>query len=401
MAIDVEAVRRDTPGCQERIHFNNAGASLMPQAVLRAVTDHLELESRIGGYEAADAERERIEDVYQMAARLINCGRDEIALFENATRAWNAVFYAIAFQPGDRILTGRAEYCSNYMAFLQVARKTGVEIVVIGDDKDGQIDLEELGRTIDGRVKVISLTHVPTSGGLVNPAKAVGRIAREHDVLFLLDATQSVGQMPIDVGEIGCDFLSTTGRKFLRGPRGTGFLYVNRERIDALQPAVVEVGAAGWTATNAFTFKAGARRFETWEVSYALQLGLGRAIAYALDQGVSAIWERVQVLAAELRRRLATIDGVLVHDLGSTRCGIVTFTARGVASEALLAELRARSINVDVSTAEDSRLDFEARNLRPIVRASIHYFNTLEEIGRFCVVVEQLSRQLGVREAVS
>jgi selenocysteine lyase/cysteine desulfurase len=398
-ADQVEELRRDTPGCCERLHFNNAGASLMPRPVLAAVQRHLELEARIGGYEAADAERERIEAVYASAARLVNCEPGEIALFENATRAWDAVFYAIRFAPGDRILTSRAEYCSNYMALLQVARATGAEIVVIGDDADGQIDLAELEAGVDERAALISLTHVPTSGGLVNPAEEVGRIARRAGTLFLLDACQSVGQMPIDVQAIGCDFLATTGRKFLRGPRGTGFLYVGAPRIAELHPASVEVGSAAWTATNGYTLKRDAKRFETWEVSYALQLGLGRAIDYALELGLTAIWERVRDLAGELRRSLTGIEGVSVHDLGVNQCGIVTFSVENLETNRLIGELRKHAVNVDISTVEDSRLDFEARELSPMVRASVHYFNTEDEVFQFCRLVEAERSRLS-RESV-
>jgi selenocysteine lyase/cysteine desulfurase len=391
MTIDLAAVRDDTPGCWDRIHFNNAGASLMPRPVVETVIRHLELEARIGAYEAADAESERIAAVYRSCARLVNCGPDEIALLENATRAWDAAFYSIPLVAGDRIVTGRAEYCSNYMALLHVARRTGAEIVVIGDDADGQIDLDELRARVDERVKLISLTHVPTSGGLVNPATEVGRVAGETGAMFLLDATQSVGQMPIDVAEIGCDFLATTGRKFIRAPRGTGFLYVSRRQIAELHPPAVEVGGAAWTERDGYTLKEDAKRFETWEVSYALQLGLGRAIDYALQLGLESIWERVRSLGDLLRRELTAIDGVRVHDLGATKCGIVTFTAAGFDAERLFRGLRAQAINVDTSTPEDTRIDFEERNLAPMIRASVHYFNTEDEIGRFCAAVEALT----------
>jgi cysteine desulfurase/selenocysteine lyase len=399
MTIDIERVRTDTPGSRDRIHFNNAGASLMPRRVIDTVIRHLELEGRIGGYEAAEAERDRIEDVYRSCARLLNCRSDEIALLENATRAWDAVFYALPLRAGDRILTGRAEYCSNYMAYLHIARERGVKIVVIDDDADGQIDLDALRNALDRRVKLISLTHVPTSGGLVNPAAEVGKIAREAGVAYLLDACQSVGQMPVDVETIGCDFLSTTGRKFLRGPRGTGFLYVARERIADLHPHIVQVGSATWTETNEYVLKADARRFETWDVSYSLQLGLGRAVDYALELGIHEIWERVGLLADRLRKRLATIDGVSVHDLGKTRCGIVTFTTRDISAEHLRANLREASINVEVSMPEDTRLDFESRRLPPMIRASVHYFNTTDEVDRFCETVVALAGRttLGVR----
>jgi cysteine desulfurase/selenocysteine lyase len=393
MTIDTAAVRADTPGCRDRIHFNNAGASLMPRPVVETVIRHLELEARIGGYEAAEAERERVAAVYRSSARLINCEPEEIALLENATRAWDAAFYSIPFAAGDRIVAGRAEYCSNYMAYLQVVRATGAEIVVIGDDARGQIDVAELRQRIDDRVRLISLTHVPTSGGLVNPAAEVGLVAREAGIFYLLDATQSVGQMPIDVAEIGCDFLATTGRKFIRGPRGTGFLFVRRSRIPELHPPVVEVGGASWTERDGYTLKGDAKRFETWEASYALQLGLGRAIDYALELGIEAIWERVRTLGDLLRRELAAIDGISVHDLGVKKCGLVTFTDRSVDTELVARGLAAQAINVDISKPEDTRLDFEARNLEPMIRASVHYFNTEDEIARFCAVVEEIQAQ--------
>jgi len=385
--IDIEAARRETPGCEERIHFNNAGASLMTRPVIDTVIEHLELEGRIGGYEAADAEQQRVARIYDSAARLVNADPSEIALFENATRAWHAVFSALPFRAGDRILTGRAEYCSNYMAYIQVARATGAVVDVIEDDEHGQLDVARLASAIDERVKLISLTHVPTSGGLVNPAAAVGRVARAAGVPFLLDACQSVGQLAIDVEAIGCDYLSTTGRKFLRAPRGTGFLYVARERIEQLAPAIVEVGSAAWSSTDGYTLKPGAKRFETWEVSYASRLGLGRALDDALGHGLDAIEARVTRLAAALRAQLAELPGVTVHDLGRVKCGIVTFGHDDVGAEALKTLLAQRAINVDVSTPEDTRLDFEHRHLDPMVRASMHYYNTEDEIERFCDAV--------------
>jgi selenocysteine lyase/cysteine desulfurase len=386
--IDVEAAREATPGCRARIHLNNAGASLMTRSVTDTVIAHLELEARIGGYEAAEAEHERLEAVRASAARLVNAQPDEIALVENATRAWHAVFGAMRFTPGDRILTARAEYCSNYMAYLQLARRDGVRIEVLDDDEHGQIDVEALEQRIDDRVRLISITHVPTSGGLVNPAADVGQVARAAGVPFLLDACQSVGQMPIDVEAIGCDFLSTTGRKFLRGPRGTGFLYAARERAEEMEPPVVEVGSAAWTARDDYTLKPGARRFETWEASHASRLGLGRAIDEALDLGLDAIWERVSALAALLRERLGAM-GIPVRDTGLVKSGIVTFAVDGLPAGDLRAALRRERINVDVSTPEDSRLDFEDRDLDQLIRASVHYFNTEEELDVLCDAVRR------------
>ena len=390
--IDVEAARRDTPGCLNLIHFDNAGASLMPRVVMEAVVEHLELEARIGGYQAADAERDRVEAVRASVARLINATPSEIALLENATRAWQNVFYAFDFAPGDRILVGRSEYSSNYLACLQVARATGAEIVVVDDDEAGQIDVDALRRTIDDRVKLISLAHVPTGGGLINPAAEVGRVARDAGIPFLLDATQSVGQLVIDVEEIGCDFLSATGRKFVRGPRGTGFLYVRSERLEGIHPPMVDTRAATWVSRDAYQLRDDARRFETWEVSYALQLGLGRAVDYALALGLDAIEPRVISLARSLRATLSEIPGVSVHDTGRRQCGIVTFSVTDRPAGEVVASLEALGANTHVAGLQDSRLDFEHRGLPDLVRASVHYYNTEDEIDRFGELVRAIAK---------
>ena len=313
--LDVARLRRETPGTQEVIHLNNAGAALMPQPVLDAVIAHLQLEARIGGYEAADAESERIEGVYRSAARLIGAAPDEIAVVENATRAWDMAFYSIPFQPGDRILTSRSEYASNVISFLQVAQQRGASVEVIPSDESGQVDVAALERMLDARVRLIAVSHVPTNGGLVQPAEAIGRVARQAGVLYLLDACQSVGQLPVDVGAIGCDLLSATSRKYLRGPRGVGFLYARRGMVEQLEPPFLDLHAARWVAPDRYEIRPDARRFENWETNYAAKLGLGAAIEYALGVGIAAGWQRLRALAEHLRAQLMEIPGVQVHDL--------------------------------------------------------------------------------------
>jgi cysteine desulfurase / selenocysteine lyase len=382
MTFDVARARRETPGCETVAHLNNAGAALPPEVVTDAVVGHLRREARIGPYEAADEAAERIEGAYGAIAELLGCDRDEIAFSENATRAWDMAFYSIGFGPGDRILTSRAEYVSNMIALLQVCRRTGAVVEVVDDDEHGAIDLDDLRARLDDRVKLVALTHVPTHGGLVNPAAEVGAIVRDSPALFLLDACQSVGQLPTRVAELGCDILSATGRKFLRGPRGTGFLYVRRSLIPSLEPPLLDLQAAAWTGPDTYEMRLDARRFETWEAHVAGRIGLGVAVEHALGWGLDAIAERVSGLAGRLRDRLAEQPGVTVHDQGRRRCGIVTFTVEGVPSREVGATLRAAGVNTSVSRADHAQLDLPERGLTDLVRASVHYYNVDAELER-------------------
>jgi cysteine desulfurase / selenocysteine lyase len=389
VSIDVERARQDTAGCKTVTHLNNAGASLPPRQVVDAMVGHLRLEEESGGYEAATAETDRLERVYDALAELIGAGRHEIALAESATRAWDMAFYGLRWQPGDRILTSRSEYASNAIAYLQTARRYGVLVEVVPDDEHGQMSVPALRELLDERVKLIGVTHVPTQGGLVNPAAEIGRVARAAGVLYLLDACQSVGQLPIDVREIGCDLLTATGRKYLRGPRGTGFLYCSERLLDSLEPPSLDLHSAVWTGPDSYRVRDDARRFESWESGVAGRIGLGVAVDYALGLGLPAIEQRITALADGLRDRLRALPGVRVHDRGVRQCGIVSLTVDGHDNAELVRALRDSRINVSVSAVGSARWDLAERGLDSVVRASVHYFNTEDELDRLCAALPE------------
>lgn len=387
---DIERARKDTFACNEIVHFNNAGSSLMPIPVSDALHRYLRSEENIGGYETEALYHDSLENIYRSAADLINCSSDEIAYVENATRAWDLVFYSFKFKPGDKILTTLAEYGSNVVAYIQQAKRFGVEIVFVPNDRFGQIDINALSDLIDKKVKLISMTHIPTGGGLVNPAKEVGKLAKGAGIPFLLDACQSVGHIPIDVDEIGCDALCITGRKYLRGPRGTGLLYVRNTVLQYLEPPILDQHAAELISPTAYQIRRDARRFENWEQYFAGKYALNIAIEYAQSWGLDAIQKRIYSLADSLRQRLSEMDGITLTDEGAEKCGIVTFISADMAPSDIKAALHRKKINVSTSKGAGSLVSFKERGLTEVVRASVHYFNTDDEINYFAETLGHL-----------
>ena len=378
--IDLERIRAETPGINKSVHLLAAGSALMPKPVVDAVLEHTLLEADIGGYEAQAARQDALDAVYASAAAHINASVREIALMENATVAWCHAFYALPIKRGARILTCEAEYAANYVAMLQRAKHDDLSIEAIPSDETGALDVQALEDAIDDDVGLIALTWVPTNGGLVNPAKAVGDIARAHGVPFLLDACQAAGQMRIDVQELGCDFLSATGRKYLRGPRGTGFLYVRSEWLEKLEPAMIDHFGAPWVARDRYSLREDARRFETWENSYALRAGLGAAFDYAQAVGIDVIERRVAALAQHCRELLQSHRQISLRDLGATKCGIVSFSVENAEPAAVVRAMSKASFCIGSSIPSSTRIDAERRDLPTVLRIAPHYYNTQEEV---------------------
>lgn len=389
--IDVERVRADTPGCTDLVHFNNCGSAPPPQPVLDAMIDYLKLEATVGGYEAMEVEAEALNRTYTAGAELLNCRPDELAFTDGASEAWWRAFLSVPLVSGDRVLIGRTEYSSNALALLQVAER-GIAVEVVPDDADGQIDLEALEAMLDERVKLVCLTSIAMTNGLVNPTAEVGALVKQAGAYFLVDACQAVGQIAVDVQQFQCDFLSFTGRKFVRGPRGSGMLFVRAAVLDELAPPVfIDGRSADWTSESTYELAPGAQRFEFFERSFASKLGLGVAFDYALSLGMESIEARVVALANRLRAGLEASDGVRMLDTGIRRCGIVTFDVPGNEAVSVSAELRQRGIITGSPGINGSRYDIASRSVEAVVRAGVHYFNTEAEIDRLVAEVADVA----------
>lgn len=394
----VAALRAATPGCTHRIHLNNAGAALPTQRTVDTVVDHLTLEASIGGYEAAADAAERLEQVRSSAARLLGTSSDEVAVTASDTTAWTKAFWGFVLGGGlarrRRIVVDRAVYNSHHLAVLQAVRHLGVEVEVVGPGPDGPVDLAALDALLGPSVGLVTVTHVPTHSGAVAPVREVGALARRAGVPFFLDACQSVGQLPVDLAEIGCDVATMTGRKWLRGPRGTGLLVTRSDFLDRLDPPGIDATSAAWSPDgNDYRLADGARRFEEFEGSVASRLGLGRAIDDLLELGVDRVHARIGELAARLRTMIDRAPGLHSTDEGSELSGIVTFSVEGCDADRVADAAAAAGINVSVSRAENSRIEFDRRGLDAVVRASPHAYNTTDELDRLVEVVADTARR--------
>ena len=381
---EIQQLRAETRGTNHVTHFNNAGASLPPNAVVDTVVAYLQEEATFGGYETELKYKPELDNAYELIARLINADTDEVAIVENASAGWGLAFNGITFNKGDVIITCEMEYVTNLIGFLNVQKTYGVELNVIPNDEHGNFPLQALEAAISSKTKLIAVTQTASAAGGMIPVVAIGKIARKHHILYLVDACQSIGQIPVDVREIDCDMLAVTGRKYLRAPRGTGFLYVRKAIQDKLKLLLLDGFSTQWITESDFKMRDDARRFELYEKNRALTLGLGKAVEYALNIGVDRIWQRVQLLSASMRRQLSTIDGITVHDTGSQQCGIVTFSVAGMNSTEVKNKLAGLHINVSVGLAKSTLIYMNRHHLSSIVRASVHYYNTDDEIEVLC-----------------
>jgi len=389
--VDIDTIRADTPGCEsQHIHFNSAGSSLPPAPVVDAMIEYLRAEQLMGGYEIAAERAEQLDSIYAVTADYLGCAPSEIAFASGAGDAWWRAFSAIPLEAGDRILISHAEYQANAFGFFQAAER-GVVVDLVPNDDHGMINTEALADMLDERVKVVSLTHVAMSNGAIQPAAEVGRVVADHPAIYLLDSCQAAGQVALDVGELGCDFLVYTGRKWMRGPRGTGILYARSSVLDKLGPQpFIDGRSAEWLNDGGYELQPASRRFEYGEQHFSGKVGLAVATQYMLDMGIDAITDRVQALSAALRSGLDALPDVQVCDEGGPRGGAVTFTVRGEASPARGAALREHGLSLSVPGRRNAQYDIGHRGIDAVYRAAVHYFNTEDEVERAIELIAEM-----------
>ncbi len=381
--LDINNIRLETPGCQSRIHFNNAGGSLIPKGVSIAVESYLNREQEIGSYEAAEEAKVLISSFYTKFSELLNCSESEIAFIENSTRAWEMAVHSISWKPGDQIITGENEYGSNYLGLLHLAKQRSLKILTIPNDESGTISLDQLEESVTDKTRLIALTHVASQRGDIQPASKVGEIANKHNILYLLDACQSVGQINLDTKSLKCDFLCGSGRKYLRGPRGTGFLYTKNTVLKALEPVFLDLHSANWKSMGSYEFVRDAKMFECWERNMAAMIGLATAVEYLLKLDVKMVEQRIKQLSLNLREKLSGLTDIKILEKSNNCSGIVTFTKTSISATNLKDGLQKKGINISVIKQRNARLDLGKESTGDINRASLHYYNSEQEISEF------------------
>lgn len=389
--IPLSTLRSETPGCATKIHFNNAGAALMPSPVIQAQRSYLDQEAVTGGYETADLRATEIAGFYSSMARLLGAEPRNIAFTSSATNSFARALSCIPLQPGDSILIANEDYISNQIQFLSLQQRLGIKLVRADSLSEGGVDVKSLERLMDQhRPKLVSLTHVPTNSGLIQPVEAVGALCRKRNILYLVDGCQSVGQLPVDMKQIQCDFFTGTFRKFLRGPRGAGFLFVSdRVLNEGLIPLFIDMHGADWTEKDRFTPRSDARRFEDWEFNYALVLGSAAAADYALHVGLEEIEKRNVLLCALMKDSLADL-GLTILDKGRRQSSIIVAAIPDREPSEILHQLRARNINTSISSRSSALIDYDAKGVTWGLRISPHYYNTEEEISLFKHAIQEI-----------
>jgi selenocysteine lyase/cysteine desulfurase len=395
---EVLKFRNETAGTKNVIHLNNAGSGLMPDIVTQAQLDHIKLESEIGGYEASALRADIVKAFYEQASLLFNCKPTNIAFTASATDSYTRALSSIPFKTGDVILTDCDDFVSNQIQFLSLQKRVGIKIVHIKNAAIGGVDLSDLQEKLHKYLpRLLAITHIPTNSGLVQPVNEIAKIYNDYlnvypdKTWYILDACQSVGQMKLDVQKLRCDFLSVTCRKFLRGPRGTGALYISdRVLQNGLEPMFIDMRGAEWIEKDKYKHQPDAKRFEDWEFAYSTVMGTKAAIEYCRNIGEDKIWHQVKLLSGITRQKLSEISGIKVLDRGTELGGLVTFTVKDSDPVLIVSELLKRRINVVPSYRAFGVIDFDEKGVKWAVRASPHYYNTLDEIEAFIEGLQEI-----------
>lgn len=368
-------------------YLNNAGAGELSNITLNAMIDYYQYEQKVGAYQAAKDKKDIIDMFYTNVAKLINADDvGEIAFVDNASRGWNLAIRGIELSKNDVIVTLSTEFGTNLITIYDHAMKSGASVRVIPCTDKGKVDIQLLEKVLSEYrgVKVIAISHAVAHGSIVNPVEQIGVLARKYGALYIVDACQSVGQITVDVKEIDCDVLVASGRKWLCGPRGTGFMYIRNKTN--IRPTQLDLASADLILNDDYSvtgvkIRQDAKRFEIWERNIASQIGLATAIDIILNVGLDEISRKIKCFSTEIRNAISKNPKLILIGSEESSSGIVGFiTKKSDVEKSILDSFVKNGLTISTMSDWDCPLDFPKNGVKTIFRLSPHYYTNIETI---------------------
>ncbi len=379
-----EQIRRDFAVTKKTIYMNNGAVAPTPLSTIKAVTDFM-LKCAEAGPDApqtSDYVVSLLDELRTRVAHLINCERDEVVLVQSTTEGLNMVANGIGWQKGDAIVArgGRHEHYANYLPWVSLSQRKGVQLRELAVDESGYFGMGELEKSMKG-ARMVTMSHALYNTGAIMPLEEVGRIAKENNALFCVDAAQSAGTIPIDVKKIGCHFMAFPGFKWLCGPTGIGALYCSKEASEMLTPPAIGIESAALSDQNVIAYFDMPTRLQAGFRNFPGAAGLEASMRYILRVGIEQVRKRNMKVANALRGEIGKMPGVKMYgpDDEDRRTSIVAFTATDDSSAI-------------VKKLEQNGIIFAARDIggKKAVRASPHFFNSEEEAATAASYVKSL-----------
>lgn len=399
MGKSVEEVRSDIPFLDTGvIYLDNAATTPTPNPVIEAMLEYYrEYSANIGRglHRATKRATEAFESSREKVAKTIGAKPDEIAYTKNATEALNLVARGLDWEKGDKVIATIFEHHSNLIPWQKLEEEIGIELEIVHENSDCIVEPSAIEEAIDERTRLVTIPHVSNAFGTRQPVEEVGEIAEENDILFSVDAAQAVGHMPVDVGEIGCDFLAAPGHKGLLGPQGTGFLYIREDRLDRVEPLLYGGGIVEAAEEHESDLVEPPQIFDAGTPNIPGVIGLGRAAEYVLGIGLEEIEERERKLVDRMLD-IGDCDEIEVYGPGSAEGfgGAASFNLKGMDHHEVSSVLDEVE---NIATRSGHHCAMPAMShlgLDGNVRASVHYYNTEEDVGRFAEVLVEIAEEL-------
>lgn len=377
------------------MYFNNAGAGLMSKGTYETLTNHMEIEMNVGAYKAAAIKSDAVNNFYLLAAKLLNAGsKDEIAFIDSASRGWNLIIYGLDIKESDVIVTLSSEYGTNLLTIYDIAKRTHCGIKVIQCDNEGNFSLDDVDQALQSGGTILAVSHVAAQGSIVNPVVELGILAQKYDAIYIVDGCQAVGQIKVDVQQINCCAYVTAGRKWLRGPRGTGILYVRRNA--PIRTPQIDLASADLVFDELGTVvdvkvRDDAKQFELWEKSTSSLLGLANAIQEYMDYGIDTAEQEICAKANYIRSFVVSNQHLALVGSENSSTGVVGFYIKDPKQEKKVKELiEKENFIISYVCDWDCPTFFPQNGVQYIFRISPHYYTSNDDIQAICNLIQRL-----------